>query len=399
MIVVINDGGKLSLKMNFVVQAYKLNSNEEFFYVFRRVDSRFEEKWGNNQVDLASTASGNFIHFLLMLVKSPKNMRDGLLKRFSRTNSSRVLFAEGFLTSLSQALGEYFDKPARTKLLIDFLRKLNSPNSFLIDEFTSARIVNLKTLKPFGSIVYVSQDVAYDHFNFGNNAITKTLMRKLERNTVALSDMVIACSERDRLKYLEMGAKKVLFYPNIYPITEFKPVCKDPEPSMSIVLRGQWGDRSSRSLQEIFKALSRINTKIKVYLIGISSQCVPKNVVLQHYEYVPTKTDYLTILSKSWVGLNVGIHLGGTNERKYDYAMAGLVVLSDNFGSRGDLLPYEYTYVDGYDLAAKLNQLLRLGKDRLVDMGLQNREQILSLAKTQRRKLLAAINATILENH
>ena len=53
----------------------------------------------------------------------------------------------------------------------------------------------------------------------------------------------------------------------------------------------------------------------------------------------------------------MGIHLGGTNERKYDYAMAGLVVFSDNLGVRGDLLPHEYTYVDSYDLAAKLEQL------------------------------------------
>src|ERR1017187_4435972 len=151
--------------MNFVVQAYKLNSNEDFFYVFRRADSRFEEKWGNNQVDLATSTSGNFMHFLLMLVKSPKNMRDGLLKRLLRTKSSKVLYNdEGFLSVLSQALGEYFDKPARTNVLINFLRKLNSPKIFLIDESLSIRIVNLKTLKLLGSIVYVSQHVAYDRY-------------------------------------------------------------------------------------------------------------------------------------------------------------------------------------------------------------------------------------------
>ena len=178
------------------------------------------------------------MHFLLMLVKSPKNMRDGLLKRLLRTKSSNVLLVEGFLSGLSQALGEYFDKPARTNVLINFLRKLNSPKIFLIDEYVSIRIVNLKILKLLGSIVYVSQDVAYDHFNFGNNIITKTLMYKLERDAVALSDLVVACSERDRLKYLEMGARKVLFYPNIYPIAEFEPGNKDQTPSISIVLRG-----------------------------------------------------------------------------------------------------------------------------------------------------------------
>jgi hypothetical protein len=391
-IFVINDGGKLSLKMNFVVQAYKLNSNEDFFYVFRRADSRFEEKWGNNQVDLATSTSGNFMHFLLMLVKSPKNMRDGLLKRLLRTKSSNVLLVEGFLSGLSQALGEYFDKPARTNVLINFLRKLNSPKIFLIDEYVSIRIVNLKILKLLGSIVYVSQDVAYDHFNFGNNIITKTLMYKLERDAVALSDLVVACSERDRLKYLEMGARKVLFYPNIYPIAEFEPGNKDQTPSISIVLRGHWGSRAERSLDKIFKALSRVDKEIRVYMIGIKPQQVPKNIELQHYARIPSKLDYLNTLSKSWIGINIGIHMGGANERKYDYAMAGLVVFSDTLGVRGDLLPHEYTYVDSYDLAAKLEQLLEFGKEMIVEMGKQNRKQALSLAEKQREKLLRTLN-------
>jgi len=391
-IFVINDGGKLSLKMNFVVQAYKLNSNEDFFYVFRRADSRFEEKWGNNQVDLATSTSGNFMHFLLMLVKSPKNMRDGLLKRLLRTKSSNVLLVEGFLSGLSQALGEYFDKPARTNVLINFLRKLNSPKIFLIDEYVSIRNVNLKILRLLGSIVYVSQDVAYDHFNFGNNIITKTLMYKLERDAVALSDLVVACSERDRLKYLEMGARKVLFYPNIYPIAEFEPGNKDQTPSISIVLRGHWGSRAERSLDKIFKALSRVDKEIRVYMIGIKPQQVPKNIELQHYARIPSKLDYLNTLSKSWIGINIGIHMGGANERKYDYAMAGLVVFSDTLGVRGDLLPHEYTYVDSYDLAAKLEQLLEFGKEMIVEMGKQNRKQALSLAEKQREKLLRTLN-------
>ena len=224
-------------------------------------------------------------------------------------------------------------------------------------------------------------------------------MYKLERDAVALSDLVVACSERDRLKYLEMGAKKVLFYPNIYPITEFEPACKEPEPCISIVLRGHWGSRADRSLEEIFKALSCVDRKIKVYVIGIKPEHVPKNVKLQHYECIPNKLDYLKILSKSWIGINIGIHMGGSNERKYDYAMAGLVVFSDSIGARGDLLPHEYTYVDSYDLAAKLDQLLEFGKEKIEEMGAQNREQALSLAKQQREKLLTTVNKYGISQH
>jgi hypothetical protein len=398
-IFIINDGGILSLKMSFVIQAYKLDSNQNFFYVFRKADSRYREKWLNNQVDLATSTSGNFMHFLLMVVKSPKNIRDGLLRRLFLSKNSNVLLVEGFLSSLSQALSEYFEKPARTIAFMTFLSKLNSPKIFLIDEYASISIVNLKMLKLFGSIVYVSQDVAYNHFNFENNLIAKTLMYRLERDAVALSDVVVACSERDRLKYLEMGARKVLSYPNIYPITEFEPGCKDPEPCISIVLRGHWGARAGSSLKEIFKALSYVNRKINVYLIGMKPVHVPRNVNLHYYECIPSKLDYLKILSKSWIGINIGIHMAGSNERKYDYAMAGIAVFSDSFGVRGDLLPYEYTYVDCYDLAAKLEQLIQFGKEKIEEMGIQNRKQALTLAKEQREKLSTTLRSMVFPKH
>jgi hypothetical protein len=88
----------------------------------------------------------------------------------------------------------------------------------------------------------------------------------------------------------------------------------------------------------------------------------------------------MNILSKSWIGINIGIHKGGSNERKYDYAMAGLVVFSDVLGCRGDLLAHEYCYLDHNDLAVKLEQLLELGQEKIIEMGLENRKQAISLA-------------------
>ena len=309
-----------------------------------------------------------------------------------------MLVNKGFLSVLSQALYQYFARSARTGGLIRFLRKLNSPKIFLIDEFLSLNSVNLKELKDLGLIIYVSQDLAHNRFGFGDNFIAKKLMYKLERDAIALADVVIACSEMDRLKYIEMGARKAIFYPNIYPITEFEPCNKDQAPSISIVLPEHWGSRADRSLEEIFKALSCVDRKIRVYLIGIEPQRVPRNIGLQYYEFIPNKLDYLRTLSKSWIGINIGIHRGGTNERKYDYAMAGIVVFSDNLGARGDLLPYEYTYVDSHDLAAKLEQLLKFGKEKIVEMGMQNREQAVSLAEKQREKLLRMVNSLVFHN-
>jgi hypothetical protein len=216
-------------------------------------------------------------------------------------------------------------------------------------------------------------------------------MYKLEHKAIASADVVIACSERDRLKYVEMGAKKTIYYPNIYPTAEFIPCDKDQDPSISIVLREHWGLRAQTSLEQVFRALACIDKKIKVYMIGMKPQNVPRNIELQLYDFISSRLDYLKILSKSWIGINIGVHMGGTNQRKYDYAIAGLVVLSDCFGARGDLLPYEYTYVDHHDLAAKLKQLLELGNQKIVKMGLENRKQAISLAEKQIKKLLKSV--------
>jgi hypothetical protein len=128
-------------------------------------------------------------------------------------------------------------------------------------------------------------------------------------------------------------------------------------------------------------------------MIGIKPQRVPRNICLQYHERITSELEYLRTLSKSWIGINIGIHMGGTNQKKYDYAMAGMVVFSDNLGARGDLLPYEYTYVDSHDLAAKLEQLLKSGKEKIVEMGMQNRKQAISLAEKQREKLLRTVNS------
>jgi hypothetical protein len=399
-LVVIRDGwGLLSPKASLVAQLFRSNSNTRFLYVFRKEEEKFREKWVDNQVELATSARGIFLYYFLMMLKSPKDLRDGLIRRFFHRRRDHVLINEGFLSVLSQALYQYYARSARTDSLLRFLKKLNSPKVFLIDEFWSLNSVNLTRLKDLGFIIYISQDLAFNRFGFGDNYVAKRLMYKLERDAISLADVVIACSERDRLKYAEMGAKKTIFYPNIYPITEFEPSDKDQMPSISIVLREHWGFRAERSLKEIFKALSYLNRKIRVYVIGMEPQRVPKNVDLQYCKFFPNMLDYLRTLSKSWIGINVGVHKGGTNERKYDAALAGTVVLSDNLGARGDLLPYEYTYIDSCDLAGKLKRLLDFNKEKLTQMGIQNRKEAIYLAEKQKDKLLRMIESLELGNH
>ena len=331
-----------------------------------------------------------------MLAKSPKDLRDGVIFRLFSAKRKNTLTGHGFLSMLSSILYLRFGSSAYATNLISFLNKFNdSYKVFIIDEFVSLNCIDIKRLKTLGSIIYVSQDVAYNRFGYRDNCITKDLMLRLERDAIVNFDLVVSCSEMERLKYLEMGAKTVICYPNIYPTKGFKANDKDDIPSISIVLRGHWGTVAENSLNTIFEALSNINRKIRVYMIGIRPPKVPKNVEMHYHTFIPSKLEYLKLISQSWIGVNLGIHMAGTNERKYDYSEAGLVVFSDALGTRGDLLPYEYVFVDKYDFAAKLGQLLEFGKLRLLEMGEVNREVALSIAEKGQKKILDFFKSNI----
>jgi hypothetical protein len=390
--IIVRDGKSLSLKASFVADVLKTSTNADFLYAFRKEEDQFTEKTVGHEICLATSITGIILYFALMyFLKSPKDMRDGIIRRLhGRKNLPMLIRYGGFTTVLSQAMYQYFARSARTDNLLRLLEKMNPPRVFLIDEFFSLNVIDLKNLKDLGSIVYVSSDVAHDFYK--DNTAASKLMYKFEKEMINLPDLIIACSERDRLKYSQMGSNKVIYYPNIYPLEDFELRDKDPTPSMSIVLREHWGSRTQASLEEVFQALGFINRPIKVYMIGAKPAKIPKNVELHFHDYIPSKLDYMKTLSKAWFGINLGVHSGGANQRKYDYAMAGLVVLSDTFGARGDLLPHEYTYVDSHDLAAKFEQLLELGKNEISQMGEKNRKQAFSLARRRREDLQKAIS-------
>jgi hypothetical protein len=395
MLIVVRNDENLSPKAKFTVHLINQNFNNNVFYVFKRDGTKFTEKWSCDQVQLPSSTMGLILHYLLMMLKNPRDFRNGILVRLSRINRKHVFTEKGFLSILSSALYLRYGTSAQDSELMQFLNKLASPRLFLVDEFISLGCLNLKKIKLLGPIIYVSQDISYNRFGFGDNSITRKLLLNLERDAIADVDLVVACSEMERLKYLQIGAKNTTFYPNIYPTKEFRPDNKDQMPSISIVVRGHWGLRAEKSLEEIFDAFAYFNRQIRVYVIGIRPKTVPKFVKLEYSEFIKDKMDYLRVLSKSWIGINIGIHKAGTNERKYDYAEAGTVVLSDTLGARGDFLPHEYTYVDSHDLAAKIEQLLEFGKARLTEMGNKNRTHVLSMAEKQRQKMLHDLSKLI----
>ena len=394
LVVIIRDGNKISLKTNFLLQFLKINSKTKLLFVTRNEQIKFKEIWCNNSATLATSTSGILWYYLFFIfMKSPKDFHDGIIRRLLRKKHIPFVRYGNFITVLSQALFHYFSRSARTDTLLQLLRRLNSKTIFVIDEFFSLNVADLRILRKFGLIIYVSSDLAYNFY--GDNIMASKLMYNFEQKRITHSDLVIACSERDKLKYLELGTKNITYYPNVYPLNQFKPEYKEKIPSIVIVLKEYWGLKAKKAIEETFKAFSYINRKIKVYLIGIKPEKIPKNIELTYYDHIPDRLDFLKLLSKSWIGINLGIHSGGSNQRKYDYAIASLIVLSDNFGVRGDFLPHEYSYIDYFDLAAKIKQLILLDKNTVTLMGVKNREYALFLAKKKREELSITLTKLI----
>ena len=382
--IIIRDGTKLSIKADFIVNMLKSNSTTSLLYVFRK--SQFKEKWAGREIELASSTFGIFMYYIFMYIfKSPKDLHDGIIRRFSKGKLESRIRAGGFVTTLFNVIYQYFGRSSRPNRLEELLEKSDSKKIFLIDEFFSLNTINLRLLQKIGSIIYITSDVARDFY--GCNLATSKIMSKFEQKIIEVPDLIIACSERDRLKYVEMGARQVIYYPNIYPMSEIQLSAKDIEPSITIVLREHWGSLVNETLEEVLKALACLDRRLRVYVIGMKPKKIPENIKLVHFSYIENRLDFLKTLSRSWFGINIGIHSGGSNQRKFDYALAELVVLSDKFGARGDFLPCEYTYIDYYDLAAKLGQLIALGREEITKMGIQNNKEALSLADKQQKEL------------
>jgi hypothetical protein len=387
LIIVRDRWGIVSPKAQLIAKIIEENYWVDSICLVRDQTAMFRQGLVGKKIELPTSTISIFLNYFLT---SPEDFRNAIIRRISN-NIAVTMVQLDFVSAILRALKTYFVRASRIKNLTSFLENTMSQKVFLIDEYMSIKTIDPKYLKKNGFLIYVSQDIPSEVFDFDRNFIASTLMSKFEHQIMGLADLVIASSNRDCLRYVQNGAKNVIYYPNIYPIVNFHPANKDEIISISIVFRKHWGTKKASSLNQIFEALGKIHVQFKVYMIGMKPQNVPTNIQMEHYDFISDKQNFLKVISKSWIGINVGFHKGGSNERKYDYAMAGLVVFSDFYGSRGDLLPHEYTFLDSNDLAAKLLQLMALGKKTLSGMGLENREQALLLASEQYNKVVGAI--------
>ena len=214
MLIIVREGNELSPKLQFVLKLLNLSDNK---ILFVEKNNKFIGSQNGNHFQLSTSKFGILTYFLLMLLKSPQDIRDGITRRIFKRNIQHAVINTGFFSILSEVLYNFFGTTSRSDHLMSYLKTLKQPKAFIIDEFISSKTLNLRALKELGPIIYLSQDIAYTRYGFSDNLVSRKLMYKLEHEIVALANMIVCCSERDRLKYLEMGAKKVIVYPNIYP--------------------------------------------------------------------------------------------------------------------------------------------------------------------------------------
>jgi len=260
-----------------------------------------------------------------------------------------------------------------TKLLEE-LKKYRK-NVVVIDSlggYLSIRHIFDKLVKHSMAILYLSHNFEPE---FTSLRIFRGRIEKIEKEIMNKADVIFATSMRDSRIFEDkygISCRKIVVFPNIFPLEGLK-LSKEKMRSVSLVVSGKW-DRKyvEKMLEKLHRSILICQSVDKIIFVGpILSEFSRRKkwpCMVEAYDFIESRREFLETIGKAHIGLNFSFRLGGTNVRKYDYALTAQVVLSDTLGTRGDLLPHEYVFVDEYDLASKIDQIfdgnyLKMGKE------------------------------------
>ena len=256
--------------------------------------------------------------------------------------------------------------------------------------------------------MYLSHD--YEPEFVGDRYLSAVVMRRIG-SALRRTDLLVAASERDRLSYLShgiVGDDRIVVYPNIFPPgAGWEPPQGFERSSMPFTLAmvetgwlGSEGAEEDAAFASAALALLPRDRKVRVFAFGDLlwshlRAALPGSVELVRMGRVPGREGFLTALSGAHVGVNLARWSGGTNVKKYDYALAGLVVLSNPLGARGGLIPHEHVFSDPPDLTAKLIELMDRGSARVVRTGEENSKAVREVARSASASLSRRVNELI----
>lgn len=284
----------------------------------------------------------------------------GLVKTIKFVSSSRSALRLFFLSGVKADLTKMVERTEKE----DHIVVLDGLKGYLM-----ARPILDDLRKTSNFIVYLSHNFEADYF-----AGMRWWIERVEREAAETSDLILVASHRDASKYLidfDLDEEKILVVPNIYPV-EFKKRPKLSGKTVAIVAGSQY-----KWAQNTAKFILKHNLADHILYIGRHHPKI-RDPRLMRWEYIPSREEFLSVLSQAHLGINHGVWLGGSNVKRYDYALAGLTIFSGGTGFRGDILPGEIAYTDLYDLAAKL-KLITL--DEAIELGMQNMTTAMNIYK------------------
>lgn len=248
-------------------------------------------------------------------------------------------------------------------------------------------------------IFYLSHDYYIDAIT----PILKNKIKSCEENIIRVADLVITSGSRDLELYRASYYSKrnnFISFANVFPpinppysitkLSEALSTDREKDPTIVLNIGAKVLEKHILTyLGEVSEAVRELEN-LKILVIGekliryLDKFKWGKNKI-EPISYISSRLGFLRQLSRAHIGVNYAYKSVGTNVKRFDFALAGLVILSRHPGSRGEFLPYEYVYIDPIDLRVKLRKLLEcnLGK-----MGEENRVEAIKIAIESYENLL-----------
>jgi len=258
------------------------------------------------------------------------------------------------------------------------------------DVIVCAQPYLFKQVQPFLNrkrIVYDSQNVEYDlkKAMYPTNATTKKLLDKLfqiENSACQFSNLVIACSEEDRARLIDLYKikhEKTITIPNGVDVQK-KPYIDRHERIRNkekygiaeekiIVFIGSWHKPNLEAVEEIFVMARELPDCKFIVMGGLDSafrdRNFPENVVLTGAVSEDLKN---LVYSVADVAVNPMLSGSGTNLKIAEYISFGIPVVTTKIGARGYGFPEDVVVMaDTKDFRAEIRKLLS-APERQVEM-------------------------------
>jgi hypothetical protein len=284
----------------------------------------------------------------------------------------------------------------------------NTLNIIIFDDISSSYMFeNISILRNSSSlIIYLSHDFYLDSVP----SLLRSTVKTYEGNLIENTDLVVVSGCRDKELYRkEYGLKeeKLVTYANVFPPIDppytlnklEKTIIQDKYSQISIVLNAGFKLSEENLRQYVYEVNEAVKEMegLRVVALGDRISKVAREIKwgnnkLDVSPHIPDRISFLNYLSRGHIGINYAYKPMGTNVKRFDFALAGLVILSRIMGARGELLPYEYTYLDYADLKVKLSKMLGYDLENLKKMGYKNRVEALNIASKSYRELKEKIS-------